>query len=252
MRISFLDRVAKEGNTFTVEDILNYTEIQRNVLWVILSRLAKKGWIERVEKGKYMIVPLGAEKGKYTLNEFVIASILVEPSCIAYWSALNFYGLTEQIPGTVFIQTTSRKKKQHIDIFGVHYRIIKLKEKKIFGIRKEWIDEEPINITDKEKTIIDCLDKPQYCGWVVEVEKALKTNDLGKEKLKEYAERIGNSGVIRRLGFLCDFLGIDIKISGLETRNYLFLDPTMQHKGPYNAKWRLVVNLNEKILGDLE
>jgi predicted transcriptional regulator of viral defense system len=42
------------------------------VLWVILSRLEKKGWIERIEKGKYMILPRGAEKGKYTLNEFII------------------------------------------------------------------------------------------------------------------------------------------------------------------------------------
>jgi predicted transcriptional regulator of viral defense system len=42
------------------------------VLWVILSRLEKKGWIERIEKGKYIIIPLGAEKGKYTLNEFII------------------------------------------------------------------------------------------------------------------------------------------------------------------------------------
>jgi len=252
MRISFLDQIAKEGNIFTVEDVLKSTEIQRNVLWVILSRLEKKGWIERVEKGKYMIVPLGAEKGKYTLNEFIIASILVEPSCIAYWSALNFYGLTEQIPGTVFIQTTSRKKKRHIDIFGVHYRIIKLKEERIFGVRKEWINGEAINITDREKTIIDCLDKPQYCGGVVEVAKALKSESIDRKKLADYAGQIGNSGVMRRLGYLCDFLGVDISLPLIETRNYLLLDHSMPHKGSRNSKWRLVINLDERILGRLE
>ncbi|MGB3458259.1 MAG: type IV toxin-antitoxin system AbiEi family antitoxin domain-containing protein [Halobacteriota archaeon] len=42
------------------------------MLWVILSRLEKKGWIERIEKGKY------------TLNEFIIGALLVNPYCVAY------------------------------------------------------------------------------------------------------------------------------------------------------------------------
>ena len=52
-----------------------------------------------------MIIPLGAEKGKYTLNEFIIGSLLVTPYSVAYWSALNFYGMTEQIPNA---KTASR------------------------------------------------------------------------------------------------------------------------------------------------
>jgi predicted transcriptional regulator of viral defense system len=87
-----------QKKVFTIEDVLSTTNIQKEVLWVILSRLEKKGWIECIEKGKYMIIPLGAEKGKYTLNEFIIGALLVNPYCVAYWSALNFYGLTEQIP----------------------------------------------------------------------------------------------------------------------------------------------------------
>ncbi len=248
-----LEELAKKGNTFTIEHVLSTTNIQKEVLWVILSRLEKKGWIERIEKGKYMIIPLGAEKGKYTLNEFVIGSLLVNPYCVAYWSALNFYGLTEQIPNTVFIQTTSRKKKQAIEVFDVRYRIVRVKEEKFFGIRKEWIENTQINITDKEKTIIDCLDKPRYCGGVIEVAKALKYgSELDKKKLLEYAQKIGNSGVIRRFGYLCDFLAIDISIPEIKTRNYLLLDPTMPHKGSKNAKWRLIINLDDKILGDLE
>jgi predicted transcriptional regulator of viral defense system len=105
MRISILEELAKKGNTFSIENVLSTTNIQREVLWVILSRLDKKGWIERIEKGKYMIIPLGAEKGKYTLNEFIIGSLLADPYCIAYWSALDFYGLTEQIPNA---KTASR------------------------------------------------------------------------------------------------------------------------------------------------
>jgi predicted transcriptional regulator of viral defense system len=68
----------------------------------------------------------------------------------------------------------------------------------------------------------------------------------------EYAKKLENSRVIRRLGYLCEFLAIDIDIPEIKTRNYLLLDPPMPHKGPKNAKWRLIINLDDKIMGDLE
>jgi len=252
MRMKFLDEIARKGPVFTFGEALELCKVRRETLWTILSRLEKKGWIERIEKGKYMIVPLGAGKGKYTLNEFVIGSMLVKPYSISYWSALHFYGLTEQIPNIVFLQTTARKKDRQFEIFGVEYRIVRIKKEKFFGIRKEWMEETQINITDREKTIIDCLDKPQYCGGIVEVAKALKNENFDADILLDYAGKIGNSGVIRRLGYLCDILDIKISLPKIETRNYLYLDPTMPKKGLKNARWKLMINLDEKTLGMLE
>lgn len=250
--IDFLSKIAKEKEIFTLDDVYKITGTNREYLRKILYRLGKIGLIERIERGKYMLIPLWSEKGKYTLHEFIIGSAIVSPYAISYWSALNYYGLTEQIPTTVFIQTTSWKKKQQVNIFGVKYKIVRVKKSKIFGIRKEWIEETQINITDKEKTIIDCLDKPQYCGGIIEVTKGLKNGKFSKDDLVKYAEKMSNSAILRRLGYLCDLLGITISIPEVNTRNYLYLDPTMPHKGEKNAKWRLIVNIDESVLGELE
>ncbi len=248
----FLSKLAKQGETFTFDNAYRITHINRVYLRKIIYRLEKSGAIERIARGKYIIVPLHGEKGKYTLHEFIIGSLLITPYAISYWSALNYYGMTEQIPSTVFIQTTSWKKKQEIEVFGVKYKIVRIKKEKIFGLRTEWIEETKVNITNREKTIVDCFDKPQHCGGVVEVAKALRKENFDQEKIIKYAREIGNSGVIRRLGYLCDFLRIDIDVPMIETRNYLLLDPTMPHKGKKDAKWRVIVNLDEKILGKLE
>jgi len=241
MRIEMLNKLARK-RIFTIEEAVKITGIDKNILKVLLSRLEKKGWIERIEKGKYIVIPLGAEKGEYTLHEFIIGSLLVKPSTIAYWSALNYHGFTEQIPNTVFIQTTARKKKQDLRIFGVRYKIVRIKLEKYFGIEKTWIEEFQVPITNREKTVIDCLDKPRYCGGILEVAKAFR-EELEAEKLREYAVRMNNSAVIRRLGYLCDYFGVDIGLPKLKTRNYILLDPTMPREGHVDSKWKIIVNV---------
>lgn len=248
-----IDKLAKLG-IFTIQDAVRVTGLKESEVKHLLPWLEKMGWLERIERGKYIVIPLGAEKEKFTINEFVIGSMLVKPSAIAYWSALSYYGLTEQIPATVFVQTTSRKKKQELEIFGVRYKIVRINKKKFFGLEKIWIDSPfgavfQIYVTNKEKTIVDCLDKPKYCGGIIEVAKALNSGSFDMVKLAEYTVKIGNSGVIRRLGYLCDYLGLQIDLPKIKTKNYLPLDPTMPKTERVDSKWRLIVNVD---LGELE
>ncbi len=248
MRKSLLDKLAQKGQTFTVDEALEASELKRESLRVILSRLEKKGWIERIEKGKYMLILVGSEKGEYTLDEFVLASALAEPYCVGYWSALNYHGFTEQIPTIVFVQTTSRERWREKKIFGVNFKIVKLKKEKFFGKETFWSGDEQVNITDKEKTIVDCLDKLKYCGGIVEVAKVVRSEDFDDGKILDYIDRIGNTGVWRRFGYLCDLHGVNIDIPAVDTRNYLKLDPTMPDKGDRNSKWRLIINVDENEL----
>ena len=256
MGIELLKRLARRGDIFTIDDVKKEERMDPTVIRVLLSRLEKKGYIKRIERGKYLILPLGAEKNRYTIHEFIPASVLVDPYSIGYWSALHHYGLIEQPSRTVFIQTTSRKGKNRTEIFGLPYWIIHISEKKFFGIRKEWIDGSKVFITNPEKTILDCLDQPRYCGGVIETIKALenakKERNLDLDKLSKYAIEFGNSAVVRRLGYICHLLGITIDLPEVTSHSYLYLDPTLPKKGNCNSKWRLKINLDDKILGELE
>ena len=68
MRINILDELSRRGEIFTFDDAYKISNVDRSILKVLLNRLKKQGWIERIEKGKYMIIPLGAKKSAYTLN----------------------------------------------------------------------------------------------------------------------------------------------------------------------------------------
>ena len=214
-----------------------------------LERLQSKGWIRRIRRGRFAVVPLSSgEDRSPQLHEFVVAMELASPAVIAYWSALNHHGMTEQLPRTVFVATDHPVRRQPGDVLGVTYKIVSLKPDKVFGVMKEWIDEIPFSVTDREKTIIDGLDLPQYVGGISEIMKALTASwkMLDEKKLRKYAAEIGNSAVAKRLGFIMETLGLgDVKALRTETTRapgFSSLDPTMPKHGTYNRRWGLLVN----------
>src|SRR3990172_9213144 len=121
MEARLLSTLAKEGKTiFELEDISNILKKSYRYTKVIADRLRKKKWLIQITRGKYLLSPLSAGlESEYTEHEFVMASHLAgeKPYYIAYWSALNHYGFTEQTPFTVFVATTSRIP--NIKIHGV-------------------------------------------------------------------------------------------------------------------------------------
>ena len=135
---------------------------------------------------------------------------------------------------------------------GITFKIVSLRPAKVFGVIKDWINEIPFSVTDREKTIIDGLDLPQYVGGTSEIAKALRSSwqTLDENKLRNYAARIGNTAVTKRLGFIMETLGLgnievlrsDVSIAP----GFSSLDPTMPKRGKYNRRWGLLVNTEVK------
>ena len=214
-----------------------------------LERLQNKGWIRRIRRGRFAVVPLSSgEDRSPQLHEFVVATELVSPAVIAYWSALNHHGMTEQLPRTVFVATDHPVRRKPGDVLGVTYKIVSVKPDKVFGVMKDWIDEMPFSVTDREKTIIDGLDLPQYVGGVSEITKALigSWKALDEKKLRKYAAKIGNSAVGKRLGFMMETLGVGdveaLRNAIPRSPGFSPLNPTMPKHGKYNRRWGLLIN----------
>jgi predicted transcriptional regulator of viral defense system len=214
-----------------------------------LERLQRKGWIQRITRGKFTVIPLSSgEERMPQLHEFLVAMEIVSPAAIAYWSALNHHGMTEQIPRTVFVATNHPVRHPPKEALGTTFKIISLRPTKFFGIVRDWIDERSFWITDKEKTIIDGLDLPKYIGGVGEIAKALTKSwtELDEAKLRDYAAKIGNSAAAKRLGFLMETLGVGdpevLRKASSLAPGFSLLDPTLPKQGKHNRYWNLLIN----------
>jgi predicted transcriptional regulator of viral defense system len=214
-----------------------------------LEKLQRKGWIQRIKRGQYVVIPLSSGESRTPqLHEFLVAMEIVSPAAIAYWSALNHHGMTEQLPRTVFVATNHPVRHPPKEALGITFKIISLRPSKFFGIVRDWIDERSFWITDKEKTIIDGLDLPKYMGGVGEIAKALAKawNELDEAKLRDYAVKIGNSAVTKRLGFLMETSGVGdpeaLRKASSLAQGFSPLDPTLPRQGKHNRRWNLLIN----------
>lgn len=214
--------------------------LERLRVYRLVAQLKAEQLIAEVEKGKYLL--LGLEPERVLANPPFIGSQLVTPAYISYWSALHYYGLTEQAPLTTFLATT--RKKPPVAFQGMRFRFVTIRPHKFFGYHQETLGDLPVLIADPAKAIVDSLDQLRYAGGVAEVAKsldsALPTLDLAV--LVEYANRMGDRSLGSRLGFLLEELGSsvgDLLKSGTPVK----LDPGRNTEGPYSARWRVIVNV---------
>ncbi|MDI6848823.1 MAG: type IV toxin-antitoxin system AbiEi family antitoxin [Candidatus Saccharicenans sp.] len=250
-----IQQLSKKGMTvFTTRDAISLVDINPRNLNKIIHDLVIKGWLRRIEKGKYMLFPLGVDSREpYSENHYLIASKLINPYYIGFWSALHFYGYTEQLLNTIFVVSTKRKKE--ISLSGVNYKFIRLKPTKFFGISEVKIEGGVVTFSDREKTFTDCLAYPEYCGGIQEIVKGLwkAKEELDLIKLIDYANRMQNSTIIKRLGFLLECLdlrkGIDFgHLMTLVKSGYSILDPLLPEKGTHDSRWNLLINVSKEDL----
>lgn len=238
----------------SIADIESTLGVESNTAREIASRLTRKGWLDRLFPGRYLIVPLSAgTAGVYTTHEYLIASHVADPMYVGYFSALSHHGLIEQVPRTVYVVTPTRAQSR--EIHGVEYRVVTVADRKFFGSETTSIDGTAVQVSDLEKTLVDCADHPEYAGGIRELATAMVTanqNGCSWQRVGEYLERLDNGAATKRVVYLADHLDIDLptRDSLVEsfTSGYSLLDPTQPETGSHDSTYRLQINVEPDTL----
>jgi len=164
---------------FTVKDIANVLNKSREYAYLVAYRLKKADAIKEIEKGKY------------TLEEdpFIISSWITWPSYISCWAALNYYKLTEQLPFTIHVITTRKRKRKFVYYGNTKIEFIKIKKSAFAGFQRISYQNKEIFMAEKEKAIIDALAaKKMSFSEAIEIIKDNK-GKINSKKLFSYAKK---------------------------------------------------------------
>jgi predicted transcriptional regulator of viral defense system len=236
-----------ELDIFTLDELKKQFSQQFIDINELVENLVHKKILSRIERGKYC-------RANFT-DEKIIGCFIGNSGAIAYWSALNAYGLTEQFPNNVFIQTS--KPKRNKTVFGTSYKFVKVVPSKITGILTQGQGNRKYWITDIEKTIVDCFDLPEHSGGYAELIRAFNQAKLNSEKMITYCTAINNIAATKRMGFFAELLdkkGLKNFIRYAKqqiNKKYNVFDPAGTDKGEFVNDWRLRLNISRNEILDI-
>jgi predicted transcriptional regulator of viral defense system len=216
----------------------------------VLARWTNKGWLSRVRRGLYVPVPIESRTADVPLEDpWIIAARLYSPCYIGGWSAAEHWDLTEQIFRTVVVMTNRPLRKWRMNVKGTDFLLRSVSPKSLFGLKLVWRGKARVDVSDPTRTVLDMLSDPHLGGGIRPTFDVF-TKYIGSEKkdlplLIDYADRLGNGAVFKRLGFLLERSSPEEETIISQCRKRLTtgnakLDPQLPSK-KLIGRWRLWV-----------
>ena len=226
----------------------------------VIESLRRKGWLERASWGKYLVIP--PDEGPDATGEtnlLALASRIANPYYIGYGSAAGHYGLTTQHRRVIVVVTPVRVRERRVAEARV--RVVNPKPGKFFGYAPVDVFGYKVMMSDREKTAIDCIDRPALAGGVGEAASVLATasSRFDWAKAADYLERIDSTALVRRFGWVMEHVKADLpagirerllQLAARGPRTWMGPNPARKVQGAigYDKTWRLFVNVSREEL----
>ena len=236
---SFLLGIIKnaELTVFGVKELHVLTDWSDNRINNTLTSLEKKELLVRIKRNHYALADIISE------HSFELATETIKPSYISFWSALSYYGFTEQ--QVTQIQLVSTKQFKDHKIASYIISITTFKPELFYG----YTQVEDFVIAEMEKALVDSLYLPEKCGGLNEFVKCLVNSwkTINKSKLIKYILKFDNKSLISRVGYLIDTLGLENnnltdQLFPYRSKSYIKLWTRGEKILSYNNKWRIINN----------
>jgi predicted transcriptional regulator of viral defense system len=237
---------------FTSADAATATGIDHRRVARLLRHLAEQGWVSRLQRGLYTVVPLEAEDPeRWSADPWAVAAAALAPGYVGGWTALSHWELTDQVFSTTVFITARDVPRRRRSIGSARLEVRHRDRSALFGTRRIWREGSPVEISNRERTLVDCLDDPSLGGGLRHTAEGLATyaerSDVHWRAVLGYGDRLGNRTVFKRLGYLAETL----ELAGGELIEACLarvsagvgrLDPALPATGLTTTRWRLRIN----------
>ncbi|MCL5986955.1 MAG: hypothetical protein M1371_10415 [Actinobacteria bacterium] len=233
----------------TVRDLDQLFNLSPEDRQQIVFRLKKKNILSPIKRGVYLFSPLEAGPEGTGLDELLIPPLFFPKKnyYVGYSTMFNYYGFTEQLFQTIYVLNTSIRIERVI--CGLSYKLIRIPENRMYGLETIKVKDVDVNISTKERTLIDLLYFNKPVGGITSAtgifREIVRNNKCDIKKLIEYAARFPNITTRKRIGVILEDLGISDKdleplINSVKKTAISSLNGS--RKGTLNKKWRVIVN----------
>lgn len=251
---SSLARLAR-GGLLSLADAKRVWQISENAVAARLARYQQRGWLKRVRRGLYLVVPLEADPrtGVTVEDSWLLAQRLFSPCYIGGWSAAGHWGLSEQIFRSVFVVSAASVRVRKADILRTQFKVVRTSLRHVARAGTIWRGREKVPVSDPELTLADALGNPSWMGGVRHLAEVLSTyresSHWQANKLVMRVKERGSGAAFKRLGWLTEHMfpeehSLVATCLANITKGVVSLDPAVTTPGHIVSRWALRVNVD--------
>jgi len=235
---------------FVLEDVKLFLKNYRAAIQAVKG-LAGKRYVKKAKRGLYCIVPFEQtpdDQDDFVPDKYLVGNNFAKDCFLSHHTALEIHKAVEKCMNKAFI--TSSNRIPNLNYKRIKYSIIKTKH--YFGWEEINYSDNLIRVSDKERTILDCLRNINYTFGFDELKEAIpKLAPIDFEKCLQYLKKINETSLYSRAGFLFDLLRRELSTpdwflekvkAGLSKRTY-YLDISKKGNSRHIKKWKLMVPL---------
>ena len=190
----FLDKF-HELKIFTLDDAARIVK-SKTYAMTILRGYIEESLVVKIRRNLYGVTNLATKH--IEANRYEVASALTPTAYISYHSALEFYGMANQVFNTMYVASESRFNSFEFD--GLSY--IYAKSQTDIGIETP-IMSYGIRVTSLERTVIDCIDRIDRCGGSEEMLQCFgMIMHISEAKLMEVLASYDKATLYKKAGFI--------------------------------------------------
>jgi predicted transcriptional regulator of viral defense system len=193
--------VSNKKRYVTTSEISTILQKDRLKVNSFMHSLEKEGVAERVEKGKYFLNSMFFSEAHHP---FLLPPLVIERYFISFHSLLSFYNLIPEPIDTIYVCTPNRKR--NLSFHGYKYKFFSIKEENYFGYEEIEIQNHKVKVAQMEMLLINCLQQEEYAGGMKKISEVFAKcrERIDRNRLINYALKIGNQSLMRRLGYIMD------------------------------------------------
>ena len=203
------------GDVVRIDDAVATLGLSRPEASKLISRWATQGWLKRIGPGLYLPVSIDALESHRVLEDpWILVPALFESAYISGWSAAEYWDLTEQIFRDIVVMAVGPLRARKKSVHGVSFILRRVPARHLrFGTHTVWRGQSKVAVADLHRTIVDMLQEPTIGGGIQHVEDCfveyLRRDDRDFALLIDYAEKLVNGAIFKRLGFFAERQGLE-------------------------------------------
>lgn len=233
----------------TIEDLDRLFNLSPENRKQVVFRLKKKKILTSIKRGVYVFSPLEAGPEGIGVDELLVPPLFFPKKnyYVGYSTMFNYYGFSEQLFQTVYVLNTSRWMERII--CGISYKFIRIPENRMYGLENIQIKDTDVNISSKERTLIDLLYFNKPVGGIDSAVKIfteiIKNEQCDIKKIIEYAARFPNITIRKRIGLILERMKVaEIILKPLikSVKKTAVSSLSKTRQGKLDKKWMAIVN----------